>query len=120
MMAHFPFVRPSSSRKWSNLCFNRSYNEGATLFVLMAHLLSVLFRMKLAITASCPNNILQLDVRIFRDDLQLSEHNLEVDDFVIAPLVKHQQRGVEVATQWRPHPHWRFLLSYAYDDITGL
>lgn len=66
-----------------------------------------------------PKQHIQLDVRLYRDDLQLSEHNLEVDDFVIAPTNKHEQRGVEISTQWRPHPHWRFLLNYAYDDITG-
>ncbi|HQV22878.1 MAG TPA: hypothetical protein PLJ88_07305, partial [Agitococcus sp.] len=52
--------------------------------------------------------------------LRLAEHNLEIDDFVIAPLTKHQQRGVELSTQWRPHSNWRFMLNYAYDDITGL
>ncbi|HMV60241.1 MAG TPA: TonB-dependent receptor [Agitococcus sp.] len=66
-----------------------------------------------------PKQHLQLDIRVFKDNLKLSEHNLEIDDFVIAPLVEHQQRGVELSTQWRPHANWRFMLNYAYDDITG-
>lgn len=61
---------------------------------------------------------LQIDVRLYHDNLDLSEHNLEVDDFVIAPTTKQEQRGVEISTQWRPHPNWRFLFNYAYDDIT--
>lgn len=65
-----------------------------------------------------PKQNLQIDIRVFKDNLRLSEHNLEIDDFVIAPLTKHEQRGVELSTQWRPHPHWRFMLNYAYDDIT--
>jgi iron complex outermembrane receptor protein len=67
-----------------------------------------------------PKQHLQVDVRVFKDDLRLSEHNLEVDDFVIAPLEKHEQRGVEFSGQWRPQANWRFLLNYAYDDITGI
>ena len=66
-----------------------------------------------------PSLHLQTDLRLYHDQLQLAEHNLEVNDFVIAPLEEHQQRGVELSTQWRPYPNWRFLLNYAYDDITG-
>lgn len=66
-----------------------------------------------------PSLHLQTDIRLYHDELQLAEHNLEVNDFVIAPLEKHQQRGVELSSQWRPYPNWRFLLNYAYDDITG-
>ncbi len=66
-----------------------------------------------------PSLHLQTDIRVYQDQLKLAEHNLEVNDFVIAPLEDHEQRGVELSSQWRPYPNWRFLLNYAYDDISG-
>ena len=49
-----------------------------------------------------PAEHLQLDVRWFNDELDLTEHNLEIENFVITPNYRHQQRGVEVSGQWRP------------------
>ncbi|HEX5278236.1 MAG TPA: TonB-dependent receptor [Fluviicoccus sp.] len=66
-----------------------------------------------------PAEHLQVDVRWFNDELDLTEHNLEIENFVITPNYRHQQRGVEVSGQWRPLPEWRVLANYAYDDITG-
>lgn len=66
-----------------------------------------------------PSSRVTLDVRLFSDRLDLTEHNLEIENFVIAPLERHEQRGVEVSGQWRPLPQWRVLANYAYDDITG-
>ncbi|RZU47536.1 iron complex outermembrane receptor protein [Fluviicoccus keumensis] len=66
-----------------------------------------------------PPSHLTLDVRVFSDKLELAEHNLEIENFVIAPVEPHEQRGVEISGQWRPLPEWRVLANYAYDDITG-
>ncbi len=66
-----------------------------------------------------PKQHVQMDLRIYHDILHISEHNLEIDDFVLAPTTMHHQRGMEFSSQWRPLPNWRFLLNYAYDDITG-
>jgi iron complex outermembrane receptor protein len=66
-----------------------------------------------------PTEHLSVDVRVFNDTLDLAEHNLEIENFIISPPERHEQRGFEVSTQWRPLPGWRVLGNYAYDDITG-
>ena len=116
---YFPFVGIAPAANSQSCVFTNNYSDipknvcvnGAPSERIVSH--------EIGYYGELPQQNLQIDVRIFNDNLQLSEHNLEIDDFVIASLVKHKQRGVEIATQWRPHPHWRFLLSYAYDDITG-
>lgn len=117
---YFPFVGQAPAANGQTCVLTTNYGDGAILSICTNGAPSErIISHEIGYYGELPKQHLQLDVRIFRDDLQLSEHNLEIDDFVIAPLIKHQQRGIEVATQWRPHPHWRFLLSYAYDDITG-
>lgn len=117
---YFPYLGKAPNKEGTTCVFTDSYDSnslgtfvctnGAPVERIVSH--------ELGYYGELPKQHLQLDIRLYRDDLQLSEHNLEVDDFVIAPTVKHEQRGVEISTQWRPHPHWRFLLNYAYDDIT--
>lgn len=116
----FPYIGIAPSKNGQTCVFTGSYNVDTGEFICTNGVPSErIVSHEIGYYGELPQQHIQLDVRVFYDDLQLSEHNLEVDDFVIAPLVEHKQRGVEVATQWRPHPHWRLLLNYAYNDITG-
>ena len=116
----FPYIGIAPSKNGQTCVFTGSYNVDTGEFICTNGVPSErIVSHEIGYYGELPQQHIQLDVRVFYDDLQLSEHNIEVDDFVIAPLVEHKQRGVEVATQWRPHPHWRFLLNYAYNDITG-
>lgn len=65
---------------------------------------------------------LTLDLRVFRDDMQLSEHNLEVDSsegFLIRPTENLRLTGSELGVDWRPWPSQRLQLNYAYLDMDG-
>lgn len=62
---------------------------------------------------------LTLDLRLFRDDMALSSHDLEIDNFNIAPTREMPLEGAELAMDWRPLPSQRLQLNYAYLDIDG-
>jgi iron complex outermembrane receptor protein len=117
---YFPYLGQAPSDSGQTCVFTRSYGVPTGSFVCTNGAPSErITSSEIGYYGELPKQHLQVDIRVFKDNLKLSEHNLEVDDFVIAPLVQHQQRGVELSTQWRPHPDWRFMLNYAYDDITG-
>lgn len=114
---YFPYLGQAPTPEGQTCVFSRSYDDG-TLVCTNGAPSERIVSHEIGYYGELPKQHLQLDIRLFRDDLRLSEHNLQVEDFVIAPLVKHEQRGVELSGQWRPYPSWRFLLNYAYDDIT--
>ncbi|MFZ5560706.1 MAG: TonB-dependent receptor plug domain-containing protein [Pseudomonadota bacterium] len=65
---------------------------------------------------------LAVDLRGFRDDMKLSEHNLDVADsegFEIRPVKKMWMTGGELGLDWRPLPSQRLQLNYAYLDLDG-
>jgi iron complex outermembrane receptor protein len=117
---YFPYLGQAPQKEGTSCVYTDNYYQGLPSFICVdgAPTESIVST-EVGYYGELPKQHLQVDVRVFKDSLRLSEDNLEVDDFVIAPLQKHQQRGVEFAGQWRPHPQWRFLLNYAYDDITG-
>lgn len=66
---------------------------------------------------------LALDLRVFEDQLALSEHNLDPTDtegFEIRPTRNMRMRGVEFGSDWRPVPGQRFQLNYAYLNLEGV
>jgi len=116
---NFPFIGIAPSATGQTCVLTDSYSEAGNTYVCTNGAPSErITSSEIGYYGELPKQHLQMDIRIFKDNLRLSEHNLEIDDFVIAPLTKHEQRGLELSTQWRPHPNWRFLLNYAYDDIT--
>ncbi len=118
---YFPFVGIAPAVTGTTCVLTDSYSEAGVVSICTDGAPSErIISNEIGYYGELPRQNLQIDIRIFKDDLRLAEHNLEIDDFVIAPLTKHQQRGVELSTQWRPHSNWRFMLNYAYDDITGL
>lgn len=65
---------------------------------------------------------LTVDVRVFRDYMKLTEHNLEAEGsegFLIRPLTNFRQEGAEVSLDWRPWTSQRFQLNYAYLNMNG-
>ena len=60
---------------------------------------------------------LTVDLRVFRDHMLLAEHDLEIDNFNIAPNKKYMMEGNEVALDWRPVSGHRFQANYAYLNI---
>lgn len=66
---------------------------------------------------------LSVDLRVFEDELALSEHNLDPTDsegFQIRPTRDMRMRGVELGTDWRPAPSQRLQLNYAYLNMEGV
>ena len=66
---------------------------------------------------------LTLDLRLFQDDLALSEHNLDPTDtegFLVRPTVGMRMRGVEFGSDWRPLPSQRFQVNYALLNMEGV
>ncbi|WP_068858251.1 TonB-dependent receptor plug domain-containing protein [Perlucidibaca aquatica] len=55
-----------------------------------------------------------LDVRLFRDELDLTRNQLEIDDLIIGGYEYYLMRGAEVSTEWRPSSFQRVQLNYAY------
>lgn len=65
---------------------------------------------------------LAMDLRIYRDRMDLSEHGLDItasDGFLINPPQRSWMNGVEWSADWRPLPSQRLHLSYAYVDMDG-
>lgn len=62
---------------------------------------------------------LTLDLRLFSDRMQLTSHDLEIDNFVISRLRPIPLDGLELAVDWRPMPSQRLQLNYAYLDVDG-
>ena len=60
---------------------------------------------------------LSLDVRLFRDELDLTRNQLEIDDFIISDYEYYLMQGVEVSSEWRPSTFQRLQVNYAYLDI---
>jgi iron complex outermembrane receptor protein len=63
---------------------------------------------------------LSVDGRVFRDRLDLTEHNLdptESEGFQIRPLHRMWLSGGELGLDWRPWPSQRLQLNYAYLDM---
>ena len=60
---------------------------------------------------------LSLDIRLFRDDLELTRNQLEIDDFIISDYEYYLMRGAEISSEWRPSAFQRFQVNYAYFDI---
>ena len=60
---------------------------------------------------------LSLDVRLFRDELDLTRNQLEIDDFIISDYEYYLMRGVEVSSEWRPSSFQRLQINYARLDI---
>ena len=60
---------------------------------------------------------LSLDVRLFRDELDLTRNQLEIDDFIISDYEYYLMRGAEVSSEWRPSAFQRLQVNYAYLDI---
>jgi len=116
---YFPFVGQAPAAEGQTCVYSDSYVITGSTICTNGAPSERITSSEIGYYGELPKQHLQVDIRVFKDSLRLSEHNLEVDDFVISPTERHQQRGVELATQWRPHPHWRFLVNYAYDDITG-
>lgn len=116
---YFPFVGQAPAAEGQTCVYSDSYVITGSTICTNGAPSERITSSEIGYYGELPKQHLQVDIRVFKDNVRLSEHNLEVDDFVISPTERHQQRGVELATQWRPHPHWRFLLNYAYDDITG-
>lgn len=64
-----------------------------------------------------------LDLRLFDDELALSEHNLDPTDsegFQIRPTHDMRMRGVEFGGEWRPVPGQRLQLNYAYLNMENV
>jgi len=60
---------------------------------------------------------LTTDIRFFQDNMELVEHDLEVDNFRISPTTALAMRGAETALDWHPWPSQRLHFSYAYLDM---
>lgn len=63
-----------------------------------------------------------MDLRVYRDRLELAEHNLDITDsdgFVIRPTDPMWMTGAEWSADWRPMPSQRLQLTYAYIDMDG-
>ncbi|PTQ90823.1 TonB-dependent receptor plug domain-containing protein [Agitococcus lubricus] len=114
---YFPYLGQAPVKGQETCVFSKSYDDGTLVCTNGAPSERIVSR-EIGYYGEIPAWHLQTDIRVFHDHLELSEHNLEIDDFVIAPLKKHEQRGVELSTQWRPHANWRFMLNYAYDDMS--
>lgn len=66
---------------------------------------------------------LTLDLRVFRDRMELSEHNLEIEGsegFLIRSANNMRMTGGELGLDWRPWPSQRFQINYAYLDMDGV
>lgn len=65
---------------------------------------------------------LSLDLRLYRDRMDLSEHNLDITDsdgFEIRPTRRMWMTGAEWSADWRPLSSQRLQASYAYIDMDG-
>ena len=60
---------------------------------------------------------LSLDVRLFRDELDLTRNQLEIDNLIISDYEYYLMRGAELSTEWRPSSFQRLQLNYAYLHI---
>ena len=56
-------------------------------------------------------------MRLFRDELDLTRNQLEIDDFIISDYEYYLMRGAEVSSEWRPSAFQRLQVNYAYLDI---
>lgn len=60
-----------------------------------------------------------LDVKVYRNKLNLSNNSIELDKFIISPLYSYHMDGVETAVDWQPLPSQRVQLNYAYINVDG-
>lgn len=60
---------------------------------------------------------ISLDVRLFRDDLDLTRNQLEIDNFILSDYEHHLMQGAEISSEWRPSMFQRLQLNYAFLDI---
>lgn len=57
---------------------------------------------------------ISLDIRVFRDELDLTRNQLELDELIISDYEYYLMRGVELSTEWRPSSFQRLQLNYAH------
>lgn len=65
---------------------------------------------------------LTVDIRLYRDYMNLAEHNLEVEGgegFLIRQPERLRQEGAELAFDWQPWASQRFQLNYAFLNMIG-
>ncbi len=60
-----------------------------------------------------------LDVRLFRDELDLVSNRLEINRFLLSDYQHYLMRGGEIGSEWRITPFQRLLLNYARLNITS-
>ena len=69
---------------------------------------------ELSYFAQYQNLPVSLDIRLFRDELDLTRNQLEIDDFIISDYEYYLMRGAELSTEWRPSSFQRLQLNYSY------
>lgn len=57
------------------------------------------------------------DVKFFRDDLELVDNTLGLEEFILGPIENYVLQGAELGSQWRLTPFQRLLLNYSHLDI---
>lgn len=65
---------------------------------------------------------LTMDLRVYRDRMELTEHNLDITDsdgYLIRSAKRMSMTGAEWTTDWRPLPSQRLQLNYSYIDMDG-
>lgn len=60
-----------------------------------------------------------LDVRLFRDELDLVSNRLEINRFLLSGYQHYLMRGGEVGSEWRITPFQRLLVNYARLSISS-
>jgi len=61
-----------------------------------------------------------LDVRVFRDELDLVSNRLEINRFLLSDYQHYLMRGAELGSEWRITPFQRLILNYTQLSMVAL
>jgi iron complex outermembrane receptor protein len=108
---HVQAENPAESQ-YNGIYFQTAMSPGtAPTETILAHELSYYANIAPAHTT--------LDVKVYRNKLNLTNHSIELDNFIISPLYSYHMDGIESAIDWQPLPSQRLQLNYAYINVDG-